>query len=346
MDFELAYRRLVDAEPPQALEIAEAVADEFGHSLLTFAPMSDGHVDFVCRVLADPVLAGRPGLERLLMEFYTQSENLSEAQLERFYACLSGSFGHLADETLAFGVGDFIARIAPADRALALLREMIAKVNSRDAVSGIFLGLDILRKHHKADAALLAAIEAAGAAAQTRAAELETGDDAPPLRLIRQIERAFAHRAKPEAVIEPRDLMPDDEDALWFAGRDWREITARDWNEHFDAFFRSAPGAFKYYLQSILCLVVKNPDENLLAADSLIGCLDRTPNVEWWDQFLLDHLLGLEIDEYEAIDGWIVMLSEKSRCYKEDSLMRAYQTVHLLREQAEKAWLRKLSDRS
>ena len=346
MDFELAYHRLVDAEPRQARKVARAVADEFGDSLLTLAPMSDEHVNFICRVFFNRVLAGRPGLENLLMEFYLEREKLSETQLKRFYGCLSGSFGHLADETLAFVIGDFIARVAPPDRALALLREMTVKINSRDALEGVFLGLDILRNHHKAHAVLLAAIEAAGTAAQTRATELQTGDDAPPLRLIRQVERAFAHRAKPEAVIEPRNPMPDDEDALWFAGRDWREITARDWNDHSDAFFRFAPEAFRYYLQSILCLVAKNPDENLLAADALIGCLDRSPNVEWWDQFLLDHLLGLEIDEYDGIDSWIVMLSEKSHCYKEDSLTRASQTVHLLREQAEMVWLRKLSDRS
>ena len=172
MDFELAYRRLVDAEPRQARKIAQAVADEFGDSLLTFAPMSDGNVEFVCRVLSDPVLATRPGLASLLMEFYIERDKLSETQLERWYACLSESFGHLADETLAFAIGDLIARVAPPDRALALLREMTVKVNSRDAVSGIFLGLDILRKHHTADAVLLAAIETAGTAAQTRTTEL------------------------------------------------------------------------------------------------------------------------------------------------------------------------------
>lgn len=172
MDFELAYRRLVDAEPRQAGKIARAVADEFGDSLLTFAPMSDGHVEFVCRVLSDSVLATRPGLASLLMEFYIEREKMSEAQLERLYACLSETFGHLADETLAFAIGDFIARVASPDRALALLGEMTIKASSRDAVLGVFLGLDILRKHHEADAVLLAAIEAAGTAAQTRTTEL------------------------------------------------------------------------------------------------------------------------------------------------------------------------------
>jgi hypothetical protein len=168
-----AYRRLADAEPLQALMVAETVADGFGHSLLTFAPMPDGHVDFVCRVLSDPVLAGRPGLEHLLMVFYIERERLSETQLERYYACLADSFGHLADEGLAFAIGDFIARVASPDRALALPGEMTIKASSRDAVLGVFLGLDILRNHHTTDAILLAAI----AAAQTRTTELRKGGE-------------------------------------------------------------------------------------------------------------------------------------------------------------------------
>jgi plasmid stabilization system protein ParE len=177
LDFELAYHRLVDAEPRQARKVARAVADEFGESLLTFSPMSDEQVEFVCRVFSDAVLVKRPGLERLLIEFYLEREKLAEAQLERVYACLCGSFGHLADEALAFAIGDFIARVALPDHALALLCEMIVKVNSRDAVSGVFLGLDILRKHHKADAVLLADIEAAAKVADARAAELKKGDE-------------------------------------------------------------------------------------------------------------------------------------------------------------------------
>jgi hypothetical protein len=342
LDFELAYRRLVDAEPADATGVSEEVADEFSESLLTAESISEQHLDFVCRVLANPVLTSRPGLSHLFTWLYTEREKLSDSQLQRFFTCLSDASGHLADEDLAFAVGDFIARVAAPDRALALLREMTDKAAARDAVSGIFLGLDILRKHHEEDATLLAAIAAAITVARIRAAELETGHDAPVLRLIRQIKHAFAHREKPNVLIKRHDPVADDEDALWFSGRDWREITPQDWNAHSDAFFRFTPDAFRYYLQSILCIVATNPDENLLAAAELIGCLDRTPKVEWWDQFLLDHLQGLRIEEYDAIGDWIVMLSEKSGGYADDSLTRAYQTIDLLRAEAEKAWLLEL----
>jgi hypothetical protein len=59
---------------------------------------------------------------------------------------------------------------------------------------------------------------------------------------MERIERAFAHRDRPEVVVvlhNPVDC--DSEDALWFAGRDWREITSRDWNEHSSAYFKFTP---------------------------------------------------------------------------------------------------------
>ena len=163
----------MEAEPSRARKVMKAISDEFGDSLLTFAPMSDGHVDFVCRIVSDPILAKRPGLEWLLMQFYLEREKLSEAQLERFFACLDASVGHLSDENVAFAVGDFIARVAPAKRALTLLSEMAMKANSRDALAGVYLGLDILRKHRTTNGLSLAEIEAVDRAADTRAAALK-----------------------------------------------------------------------------------------------------------------------------------------------------------------------------
>jgi hypothetical protein len=147
LEFELAYRRLVAAAQLQSLQVAQAVASEFGESLLTAEFVSDEHVDFICRLLLDPVVAKRPGINELILALYIDREKLSESQLERFLGSLANSFGHLADENLALVIGDFIARVAPPERALALLHDMTAKATSLQALAGAFLGLDILRKH-------------------------------------------------------------------------------------------------------------------------------------------------------------------------------------------------------
>lgn len=75
MEFELAYCRLVAATQLQSLQVAQAVASEFGDSLLTAGFVSDEHVDFICRVLLDPVVAKRPGLDELILALYIDREN-------------------------------------------------------------------------------------------------------------------------------------------------------------------------------------------------------------------------------------------------------------------------------
>jgi len=171
LEFELAYCRLVAATQLQSLQVAQAVAGEFGDSLLTAEFVSDEHVDFICRVLLDPVVAKRPGLDELILALYIDREKLSESQLERFFGCLANSFGHLADENLAFVIGDFIARVASPERALELLLDMTAKATSLQALAGVFLGLDILRKHPTGMS--LNAIESAVKTAEELSAQLK-----------------------------------------------------------------------------------------------------------------------------------------------------------------------------
>ena len=171
LDFELAYHRLVEATPLQSLQVAQAVADEFGDSLLGVEFVSDEHLNFVCRALLDPVLAKRPGLGELILALYIDREKLSESQLDHFFGCLANSFGHLADENLAFVIGDFIARVAAPERALELLLDMTAKATSRQALAGVFLGLDILRKHPSGMS--LNTIESADKTADERVAQLK-----------------------------------------------------------------------------------------------------------------------------------------------------------------------------
>jgi hypothetical protein len=156
------------------------------------------------------------------------------------------------------------------------------------------------------------------------------------LALVDRIERAFAHREKPRVVVVLQNpAAGDDEDALWFAGRDWRNISLRDWNDYPSACFRFTPEAYRYYLPSALSHVAKSPDEQLPAADWLLGMLDRSPNINWWDPFLLDRLLGLESEEYDVIKDWLLMLSGR-RNFNEDALTRAYETVDLLQRETGK----------
>jgi hypothetical protein len=171
VDFELAYQRLASATEVQSPQIAREIADECGDALLTATSMPDAYIDFVCCVLSDSVVGDKPGLIDLVVMLYLERDKLSENQLDRVFACLEGSFRNISNEDLAYGAGDFIARVATPERCLKLLLGMNAKATSRQAFSGVFLGFDILRKYPGELSP--ETINAAEAAADERAAQLE-----------------------------------------------------------------------------------------------------------------------------------------------------------------------------
>jgi len=151
------------------------------------------------------------------------------------------------------------------------------------------------------------------------------------MKLTQKIEQAFSHRQKPNQLIESREslITPEQMEALWFNERDWHEITWGNWEEHRDAIYAFTPEAFAYYLPSILTLSSQRPHQWFWPADALLIILDRSPVVDYWDTFITTRLLGLRLEEYEALKDWLLALSEYSSV-SEDTLDRAFDTVCLL----------------
>jgi len=74
-----------------------------------------------------------------------------------------------------------------------------------------------------------------------------------------------------------------------------------------------------------------------MAADSLFCVIDRSPTPCWWDDFLTERLLGLEVEAYEAIKAWVLGFSGQTCPYcDEDGLMRSYETIELLQRETER----------
>jgi hypothetical protein len=170
------------------------------------------------------------------------------------------------------------------------------------------------------------------------------------MNLAEKIERAFAARPKPaqvrlgDAVLQ---LDSDVEEALWFSGRDWHELTWQNWQEHSCAIFFFDPEAFSYYLPSVLLLSAESPSDALTAADSLISQLDRSPDEEGWTESFVSHFLGLNPAELDVLKEWLLQVCEYIP-YKRwgiaasgpgDTFGRAYDTVDLLQKEVERRHL-------
>ncbi|MBW8760704.1 MAG: hypothetical protein JF586_24250 [Burkholderiales bacterium] len=157
------------------------------------------------------------------------------------------------------------------------------------------------------------------------------------MNVRQQIDEAFAHRARPTRLVDGgTSTSPERMDALWFEGRDWRSIVRADWESHPDALFAFTPEALAYYLPSILATTMDSEGQWLQVADSLIGALDRSPRVEFWDAFLSKRFVGLKPAEYEVLQAWLLSLSGLNDAWEEDTLTRAYETVELLKQETER----------
>lgn len=151
------------------------------------------------------------------------------------------------------------------------------------------------------------------------------------MKILVDIENAFSHRNKPSRLIETTaSITPEQKDAVWFAGLDWRDVTIEGWNDHSDAFYSFVPEAFAYYLPSILVCTLKTPDGWLRPAEMLLGIVDRSPLISNWDAFIVTRLLGFEPQEYDVLKEWLLCLSGVSDLIDDDGLVRAYETVDLL----------------
>ena len=124
------------------------------------------------------------------------------------------------------------------------------------------------------------------------------------MKIAEKIEHVFSHRTKP-AEVRLADgvfqLDSDVEEALWFSGRDWHELSWQDWQEHSSAIYFFDAETFAYYLPSVLALSAQNPDGTLNAADSLINELDQSPDSEGWSEGFANRFLELNRAELNLL---------------------------------------------
>jgi hypothetical protein len=136
------------------------------------------------------------------------------------------------------------------------------------------------------------------------------------MRLDIQIKEAFTGRTMPSHAINPQldtsFLGPDETDAFWFQGRDWRELTRDDWQRHYCGIFFFTADALAYYLPSIMLHSMGRQSDVFLAADSLVLVLEgRTPVAEKCQHHSCD-CLALSSEERGAVVRWMRYLRSTS----------------------------------
>lgn len=160
--------------------------------------------------------------------------------------------------------------------------------------------------------------------------------DAAAARALDLVERAFAHRMPPAEMSDSKQLSDVEyEEVMSFEGLTWREVTFRHVEQACDAVFWFSPEAFCYYLPGVLSAGLREGSTGLNYFDSLIGCLDRSPMPEYWDDFFLPRFTLLTTQEIDALSAWVDWME----LCEPDGFMpytygRVRETLALLRERA------------
>jgi hypothetical protein len=123
-------------------------------------------------------------------------------------------------------------------------------------------------------------------------------------------------------------------DAVWMGERAREALTTEDWDEHPDAIYTLTRDAFLHYLPSVLVLTHGKGTREHLVTQALIATLDRSPDPDMWDDFLVSRFGGLTEPEYAEIAEWVGALSPSEIASDGSACERALATLSLLKAHA------------
>lgn len=120
------------------------------------------------------------------------------------------------------------------------------------------------------------------------------------------ISNAFSNRAPPLLLTDSMQLTDHEyAEVISFQGLSWQNVTFAQVERYPDVVFWFSPEAFCYYLPGILVAGLRENRWDTNAYDSLIDCLDRSPEPDYWDDFFLPRWPSLSAEEIDAVAAWV-----------------------------------------
>ncbi|MBT8145756.1 MAG: hypothetical protein KJN90_02830 [Gammaproteobacteria bacterium] len=153
------------------------------------------------------------------------------------------------------------------------------------------------------------------------------------LKLIRS---AFANRETPTEITDSNQLSDSEyQEVISFEGLQWQDVSVALVEQAPDSVFWFSPEAFCYYLPGVLSAGISTGRSDLLYSDALIGCLDRSPELDYWDDFFYPRFTLLSAEEINAVSAWARWMAlVEPEAYLEFTYQRVQGTLDLLRQRA------------
>lgn len=150
------------------------------------------------------------------------------------------------------------------------------------------------------------------------------------------IHAAFADRARPAILTDSKQLLDFEYDeVMLFDQMRWQDVEIAHVDQAPDAVFWFSPEAFCYYLPGFLVAGLRENNVDSNAFDSIIGCLDRSPEPDYWDDFFRPRFTLFRVSELDAISTWVCWMEMvQPDAFHESTYQRARDTLELLKWQA------------
>lgn len=150
---------------------------------------------------------------------------------------------------------------------------------------------------------------------------------------VKLISEAFSSRLKPKNFTNSLQLSESEiSDLNVFSQYEWQNITSDILEKYFDVISYLNPEAYRYYIAGIMKLSVEENCADFIAVNTVIGALDRSPNITYWDDYFLERWSGFSVQEYEVIEEWVIYLaSSHEKSFLDGALERSLDTLDLLK---------------
>jgi len=157
------------------------------------------------------------------------------------------------------------------------------------------------------------------------------------MKELKLIEYAFNGRSKYDQITLSDQLTESEQAEVdKFVGKHWSSISCKMLSDYFEVINWFSPEAFCYFLPGIISAGIKESKPDLLIYDSIIYMLDRSSNVEYWDDFFKSRWTELSKSECEAVENWLYWLFENNNDFDDVTIFNTLNTIELLKDLTDK----------
>jgi len=133
------------------------------------------------------------------------------------------------------------------------------------------------------------------------------------MTILTEFEKKFNNIIKPDSITSSEQLSHDERsEVMAFSELSWRDIDCKLLEKHFEVINWFSPAAFRYFLPGICYAGIRENKPELLIYDSIIDMLDRSQNIDYWDDFFLQRWTLFNSTQCDVLQEWVCWFSENT----------------------------------